>query len=161
MNYDEIRILEIKDSIDAESESYNMDEFIQFTRNLQISELEPLLNEKEYDEDKLQSDKYYFLSVLREIFSEFKKLGDNELEYYRGSCQNCELNHNKVVHVFEGMHSKSHFGFIPVVQNNPNMGFHFCFGFTDKNGQKADNCYDFMYLAASKLVEFKKRGIKS
>ncbi|MBK8634612.1 MAG: hypothetical protein IPN72_14005 [Saprospiraceae bacterium] len=72
MNYDEIRILEIKDSIDAESESYNMDEFIQFTRNLQISELEPLLNEKEYDEDKLQSDKYFFLSVLREIFSEFK-----------------------------------------------------------------------------------------
>ena len=161
MNSDEIRVLEIKDSVNFESESYDMGEFINFTKSLQIGELEPYLNEDEYNEDKLQTDKYFFLSVLREIFTEFRKLGDNKLEYYKGSCQNCELNKNKVVHVFEGSVSKKHFGFIPVEQNSPNMGIHFCFGFTDKNGQKADNYYHFMYLAAKKLGEFKQRGIQS
>jgi len=157
----EIRVIEIDDSIDIESESYDMDKFVRFTRNLQIGELEPLLNEEEYDEDKLQTDKYFFLSVLREIFAEFRRLGDEKLEYYKGKCESCELNKAKIVHTFEGTTSKQQFGFIPVDQNNPNMGIHFCFGFTDKNGKKAENYYSFMYLAAKKLGEFRKRGIKS
>lgn len=161
MKTNEIKVLEINDSIDVESESYDLNEFINFTRNLQIEELEPLLKETEYDEDKLQSDKYYSLSVLRDIFIEFRKLGDNKLIFYKGSCQKCELNKNKIVYVFEGVNSKNQFGFIPVEENNPNMGIHFCFGFTDKNGDKADNYYHFLYIAALKLGEFRKRGIKS
>ena len=157
----EIKVLEINDSINIESESYDMDKFVQFTRNLQIGELEPLLNEDEYNEEKLQTDKYFFLSVLREIFTEFRKLGDNKLEYYKGKCESCELNKNKIVHVFEGTTSKNQFGFIPVNQNNPNLGIHFCFGFTDKHGKKAENCYSFIILAAKKMREFKKRGIES
>ncbi len=157
----EIIVIEINDSIDIESGSYDMDKFVQLTRNLRIVELEPLLNEEEYDEDKLQTDKYFFLSVLREIFTEFRRLGDQKLEYYKGKCESCELNKNKIVHVFEGIFSKNQFGFIPVDQNNLNLGIHFCFGFTDKNGKKAQNYYSFMYLAAKKLGEFQKRGIKS
>ncbi|MCB9309929.1 MAG: hypothetical protein H6567_07730 [Lewinellaceae bacterium] len=157
----DIRVLEINDSIDIESESYEMDKFVQFTRNLQIGELEPLLDEEEYDEDKLQTDKYFFLSVLREMFTVFRRSGDDKLEYYKGKCEGCELNKNKIVHVFEGTTSKNQFGFIPIDQNNPNIGIHFCFGFTDKNGKKAENSYSFMYLAAKKLGEFQKRGIKS
>ena len=161
MKTNEIKVLEINDSIDVESESYDLNEFINFTRNLQIEELEPLLKETEYDENKLQSDKYYSLSVLRDIFIEFRKLGDNKLIFYKGSCQKCELNKNKIVYVFEGVNLKNQFGFIPVEENNPNMGIHFCFGFTDKNGDKADNYYHFLYMAALKLGEFRKRGIKS
>ena len=111
MKTNEIKVLEINDSIDVESESYDLNEFINFTRNLQIEELEPLLKETEYDEDKLQSDKYYSLSVLRDIFIEFRKLGDNKLIFYKGSCQKCELNKNKIVYVFEGVNSKNQFGF--------------------------------------------------
>ena len=119
------------------------------------------MKETEYDEDKLQSDKYYSLSVLWDIFIEFRKLGDNKLIFYKGSCQKCELNKNKIVYVFEGVKSKNQFGFIPEEENNPNMGIHFCFGFTDKNGDKAENYYHFLYMAALKLGEFRKRGIKS
>ena len=83
----DIKLLEINDSIDIESESYEMDKFVQFTRNLQIGELEPLLDEEEYDEDKLQTDKYFFLSVLREMFTVFRRSGDDKLEYYKGKCE--------------------------------------------------------------------------
>ena len=161
MNKNEIRVIEIDDSIDLKSGTYDLDRFVQFTRNLQIEELEPLLNEEYYDEEILQTDKYFFLSVLRDIFAQFRRLGDDHLEYYRGKCESCEVNKNKIVHVFEGSTSKSQFGFIPVDQNNPNMGIHFCFGFTDKTGKKAENYHAFMLLAARKLVEFRNRGINS
>ena len=107
----------------------------------------------------MQTDKYYVLSVLRDIFVKFKELGDEELDYYHGSCLSCPKNENKTVHVFEGKNSQQQFGFIPS-RYSEKMGLHFCVAFTDKTGRKSQKCGQFFLLAAMKLAEFQKRGIE-
>ena len=87
------------------------------TRNLQIGELKPLLDEEEYDEDKPQTDKYFFLSVLREMFTVFRRSGDDKLEYYKGKCEGCRIKTKiKLYMSLKELLWKNQFGFIPIDQ---------------------------------------------
>jgi len=137
---------------------------INLIKKLEISEIEPHINSSKEDiicDDDLQSDKYFFLSVLRDIFRKYKDLGDTELSYFRSSCSSCEQNMNKPVHVFEGNKSNSQFGFIPVNNSNNKLSFHFCLSFLNKEGGASTGSGAFIVLIAKKFNEFRIRGMNT
>jgi len=131
---------------------------IQVVQSFNITEVEPELAEDLKCTD-LQEGKYYFLAALRGVFVEFKKLGDTALTVKKGSCgvgcyPNCPS-----VYQFEGNHSKETFAFVVEELDNQIKGLHFCAGFVGDDGVPGDNYYHFMYIAASKLAEMKRRKL--
>ena len=100
--------------------------------------------------------KYYFLSVLRDMFIEFKKKGDTELLFSTGKCnKNCYTN-CPTAYQFMGNNSKETFAFVVDNTTKSIKEIHFCVGFIDENGVKGDNYWNFMLLAAQKLAEMSK-----
>lgn len=158
----EIKTFDISDENFSYQEQDNISQLIDIIKSLNIREIEPYLMEGDLTNESIGSNKYFFLSVLRDIFIKFKNLGDNSLTYFKSRCYSsmCQNNHDKIVHAFEGNNSKSQFGFIPVeADDSEKLGLHFCFFFNGKNGEKTNNSCTFMLDAALKYGEFKDKGI--
>lgn len=136
-----------------ENPDNDIDKLVSLIKNFEITEIASDLDE---DIQCVTKGKYYFLSVLRDVFLEFKKKGDTELLFSKGQCNRNCYNNCPTAYQFTGNNSKETFAFVVDDTTNSIKALHFCVGFIDENGVKGDNFYGFMLLAAMKLAEMKK-----
>lgn len=145
-----IKITELKFE---ENPDNDIDKLVNLIKNFEITEIASDLNE---NIKCVTKGKYFFLSVLRDVFIEFKKKGDTELLFSKGQCNKNCYNNCPTAYQFMGNNSKETFAFVVDDTTNSIKELHFCVGFIDENGVKGDNYYGFMVLAAIKLAEMKK-----
>ena len=149
----EALLVDIENITFQENPDTEINNLIGLIKQFEVQEIEPELEE---EIECITAGKYYFLSVLRNVFIEFKRLGDTQLKVSKGTCgQECYGKLNKV-YQFEGNVSKETFAFVVEENTKGIKGLHFCVGFVDENGKKGDNYYNFMLMAAIKLSEMKK-----
>lgn len=85
--------------------------------------------------------KYYFLAILRDIFSEYAQLGDTHLNVYTGGCYNKCSRIHKRGYLFEGNFSKTKFSFMSDKGEEGLRFMHFCSSITTDCGIKGDDTF--------------------
>lgn len=119
--------------------------FINKVRELNIAEIEPLLTE---DSNVFYSlKKYQFLIVLRDLFSEFKRLGDTQILIEKGTCggERCSRVSSNVYQL-KGNNSKQAI-FFGIEEDSGNLKFHGCMHFVDQEGKKGENWHKLTWFA--------------
>lgn len=129
-------------------------QFIDKVKELDIVEIEPLL-----EEDSLvfySLEKYQFLVMLRNLFLEFKRMGDTQILVDKGSCEgnNC-TRASKNVYQFKGNNSNQTI-FFGVQEENGNIKFHGCMSFVDQFGVKGENYQKLTWFAVKALQKLEK-----
>ena len=131
------KILEVllKDSkAESQEDKNQLEEILQLISEMNIVELEPHIDEdvNQKKEDVEQSGKYEILTVLRDLFVDFKNSGDTSVNLEMGSCYSeCYENCN-VINLC-GSHSGKNFAFVIDKNDDKIMQFHTCPFFIDSN----------------------------
>jgi hypothetical protein len=134
-------------------ESEDIDQFYKFVTNLNLSGMEPFLSE-DVPADMFE-DKYFVLSVLRDMFEHCTNQGVTHFKKYESKCTFCDLGCS--VSVFEGIDSELHFALVPVKNDKDGLSFHFCWGYTNEHGApfKKVPLIDFW---GNKSLEYEEKG---
>jgi hypothetical protein len=131
----------------AKSEFTLEKNFIDRVKILGINEIEPLLEEDVKVIRRLE--KWGFLALLRDLFNEFKKLGDTKIIVREGTCGICgayvvkssysSIKPVRKVIEMRGNNSKETFHFALLSQPQEALNVRICDGFIDKSGNRIDS----------------------
>lgn len=140
--------LKIVSNIDTktleESSKNQLDEIFTLFSEMNVAGIEPLLEEKLNEDDKKPSEhdknlnKYQVLTIIRDIFLEYKKSGDTSVIIETGKCgSNC---YPGSVFNLQGNISKKNFSFIINKTNGLIKEVHYCslFSTNDNKRRKPD-----------------------
>lgn len=153
----EIKEIDIKD-LQVVEEAFTLEkDFIERVKILGVKEIEPLLEEGVKVIGRLE--KYEFLALLRDLFIEFRKLGDTKILISEGTCGICgaykvksqysSIRPVRKVVEMKGNHSGEAFYFALLSEDHEPLKFRICNGFVDRNGNTGEG-----FGITSKLGEF-------
>ena len=149
----EEKVIDINLEISSETTGQLETEFINKVRELDIAEIEPLLTEEDVIFHSLE--KYQFLIMLKDLFLEFKRLGDTQIIVEKGGCgSNCGRI-TDTVYQLKGNNSKQTI-FLGVDKEEGNLKFHGCMHFVDKFGKKGENWQRLTVFAALAMQRIEK-----
>lgn len=119
-----------------DSEKNQLDEVIALFSEMNVTEIEPLLDEKingdKVDQNNLS--KYQVLAIIRDIFLDYKKSGDTSILIEIGKCKgNC---YPGSVFNLQGNNSKKNFSFIINKNNGLIKEIHYCSLFSTNDNQQ-------------------------
>ena len=151
-------IIDIETLVLEEEETFTLTkDFIDQVKVLGLMEIEPLLEEDVKIVGRLE--KYEFLALLRDLFNEFKKLGDTRILVSEGTCGICgaykvntpysSIRGIRKVLQLKGNNSGEAAYFAIQSKENESLMFKFCNGFIDKDGSKNEH-----FSHTTKLTDF-------
>ncbi|MEM1324535.1 MAG: hypothetical protein AAGI23_01205 [Bacteroidota bacterium] len=142
-------------NFNLQEDSYSSaNELLKLMQDLNIQGIEPLISEDAVLQDIYN--KYDILAVLRNIFLEYKKLGDQEISIREGGCgSTCQLNGAPVYELY-GHQSERTFAFVIREENSQIVNIHPCMSYVDKDGEKGKNGWEMFLHAAKTLLDRKK-----
>jgi len=154
-------IIDITDLVISEEEIFTLEkDFIEKVQVLGIKEIEPLLEEDVKIIGRLE--KYQFLTLLRDLFIEFKKLGDTKILIEEGVCGICgarqidrrytSMRQVRKVLEMKGNNSNEKFHFAILSEEHESLIFRICNGYINKSGIKDEN-----FSVPGKLTSFAKK----
>lgn len=131
-----------------------IDEILSAIRSMDLNTINELLDEEIQSTD---SGKYFLLAVLRDLFMNYEKLGDDEVTLELGRCDKVCYSNTCVVFNLNGNKSGKDFAFVIENKNDELSGIHVCPKFIDSNNTKRPIDNDLYYDAIKKKSEMKNK----